>query len=202
MKNTTWIFLSRPTSFSDSKCWHRKYLGNSKRFSGFPGLPLGNKLLNYVCNLRTNPFLLLFILVCGIGFANCKPAVSEDARTEATYRESLSIAESNGRKVLIVLGADWCADCRSLKERFLGNPEIRNLLLERYLVLHVDVGRFDRNTGFTEQFGSPEKKGIPALVVVDPKVDGGRILATTQGGEFSSARSMSDEAIFQYLVGF
>jgi len=144
--------------------------------------------------------LYLSILSVGIlaGSFFCKPSLDEDRLSQKMYEEALSVASTSGQKVLLVFGADWCGDCRHLKERFEENPQIANLLKEYYLIVHIDVGRFDKNERFSETFGSPQKKGIPALVIIDP-LEGGKILGLTNGGEFSRASSMQESEIYSYL---
>lgn len=149
-------------------------------------------------NLKTGNVLSLALIFLLAGILSCKPTIDENKMSEELYAQSVELAKESGQKILIVFGADWCGDCISLRERFKENENISKLLLENYLVIHIDVGRFDKNTEFSAKFGSPEKKGIPALVIVDPQ-DQEKLIAVTKGGEFSSARSMSDEAILKYL---
>jgi thioredoxin 1 len=144
---------------------------------------------------------LILILSIALTLAYCNPDRNENQATLELYAQAVPLAKESGQKILLVFGADWCGDCVSLRERFRENEQIGKLLLENYLVIHIDVGRFDRNLIFAEKFGSPEKKGIPALAIIDPAQDE-KVLATTKGGEFSSARSLSDAAIYEYLKRF
>ncbi|WCL49691.1 thioredoxin family protein [Leptospira sp. GIMC2001] len=144
---------------------------------------------------------IIFAFFIMAGLVSCADSLNEDKKTEQLYYETIPIAKASGQLVLVVFGADWCADCNSLKNRFYNNSDIRTLLEKEYLVFHVDVGRFDKNLIFAERFGSPEKKGIPALVIVDPSQEE-KVLATTMGGEFSSAQQMQDKEILNYLKQF
>jgi thiol-disulfide isomerase/thioredoxin len=157
------------------------------------------KFMNMITN-RTGKISVLLILALGL-MLQCKSGLDEDKITEELYQNSISIAKESERKILIVFGAEWCPDCQSLKDRFFNNPEIAGILQEKYLTVYVDVGRFDRNLLFSEKFDSPQKKGIPALVILDPN-EPEKILASTKGGEFSSARKMSDESIAKYLLQY
>ncbi|MCC5814290.1 MAG: thioredoxin family protein [Leptospira sp.] len=145
--------------------------------------------------------MIIFSLFSIILLTNCKSDLDENQASLELYAQAVPLAKESGQKILLIFGADWCGDCVSLRERFRENEQIGKLLLENYLVIHIDVGRFDRNLIFAEKFGSPEKKGIPALAIIDPTQDE-KVLATTKGGEFSSARSMSDAAIYEYLKRF
>ncbi len=84
---------------------------------------------------------------------------------------------------------------------FAENERIRLLLNENVLRFRLDIGRFDTNIDFAQKFGSPQEKGIPAVVVIYPQQND-RILSTTKGGEFSNASQMSDIAIETYLKQF
>lgn len=157
------------------------------------------------CYLPVRIFLSVGLIAWAIsilsGLLSCNSESIEDLNTLTLYNESFEFAKKNNQKILIVFGADWCPDCNSLRQRMEDNKEINNLLTKNYLVFNVDVGRFNKNLKFAEKFGSPQKKGIPALVIVDPNQDG-KVLATTEGGEFSEASKMEDSAIYKYLAQF
>jgi len=148
-------------------------------------------------------FKLKIFLIVGLilNFSSCKANDMEDKLTERLYFESLDNAKNSNQLLLVVFKADWCSDCNSLVQRFMQNAEINSLLNENFLIYYVDIGRFDKNLVFAERFGSPEKKGIPALVIVDPSKEE-KVLATTMGGEFSEAQQMQDKEIFNYLKQF
>ncbi|MCW7474043.1 thiol-disulfide isomerase [Leptospira levettii] len=111
------------------------------------------------------------------------------------YESSLAKAKSENRKLIIVFGADWCPDCRALDGIF-ADPETKTLLDSEFVVMKVDVGRFDKNLSLNEQLGNPIQNGIPSLVVVSPK---GEFITSTKGGEFSNASKMTKEQVLAYL---
>ncbi|MCG6147506.1 thioredoxin family protein [Leptospira levettii] len=111
------------------------------------------------------------------------------------YESSLAKAKSENRKLIIVFGADWCPDCRALDGIF-ADPETKTLLDSEFVVMKVDVGRFDKNLSLNDQLGNPIQNGIPSLVVVSPK---GEFITSTKGGEFSNASKMTKEQVLAYL---
>jgi len=111
------------------------------------------------------------------------------------YESSLAKAKSENRKLIIVFGADWCPDCRVLDGIF-ADPETKTLLDSEFVVMKVDVGRFDKNLSLNDQLGNPIQNGIPSLVVVSPK---GEFITSTKGGEFSNASKMTKEQVLAYL---
>lgn len=140
-------------------------------------------------------FLIIFLLL-----PSCKE-IKEDSKTKEIYLETLNYAREKNLKLILVFGADWCKDCRSLKERFVNNPNISSLIHSNFVVLNIDVGQFDKNVEFAKNFGSPQDKGIPSLVIIDPSQND-KILASTNAGEFSNASNMNDESIENYLKKF
>ena len=49
--------------------------------------------------------------------------------------------------------------------------EIDAFVRKHYVVVTVDVGRFDRNMQIPGHYGIGTLEGVPALLVVDPKAD-------------------------------
>jgi thioredoxin-related protein len=108
-----------------------------------------------------------------------------DADPAATYQQALERAGQQDKVVLLVFGSEWCADCRSLNKKMAQAP-LSETVTENFIVAHVDIGNWDRNMEFTEQFGEPVAKGIPSIVIVGSDK---KLLYVSEAGEFASARS-------------
>lgn len=134
-------------------------------------------------------FIFLLILVSN---SNCS---KQRDIILTQYETSLSTANSQNRKLIVIFGADWCPDCRAL-DGILAEPEVKTLLDAEFVVMKVDVGRFDKNLSLNERLGNPIQNGIPSLVVVSPK---GELITSTKGGEFSNASKMTKEQVLAYL---
>jgi len=129
------------------------------------------------------------------GVANAEYGPPEAA--PAALGSAKTQAKESKRAVMLVFGADWCKDCRVLESE-MAKPELAGKLAARYLIVKVNVDRFDRNTDIAERYGVPLKKGIPAVAVIAPD---DKVLAATAAGELASARSMSAEGISSFLLG-
>ena len=116
-----------------------------------------------------------------------------DEKADAHGQIAAAIAEASktGRNVILDFGANWCGDCHAL-EAEMQKPELAALIARSYVVVNVDVGRFDKNLDLVQKYRIPLKKGIPALAVLDPR---GNLLYTQDQGQFEDARHMSYEAI-------
>lgn len=127
-----------------------------------------------------------------------KPQVyNEQADARADLNQALAQANAQQRNVLVVFGANWCGDCMALDRKFSGGT-LAAPVAKRFVVLKVNVGRFDRNTDLAAQMGVPLKKGIPAVAVLGRD---GQVLSATSGGELADARNMGDDAVLKVLDG-
>ncbi len=137
-----------------------------------------------------------FALVCLALFGAIPAGASPydpHADAQADIRQALVEAHAQRKDVLVVFGADWCADCRVL-DRALRDPAAASLQ-KRFVVVKVDVGDFDRNVGFAQRYGIDLRRGIPAAALLSGN---DRLVYATQAGELADARRMGVAAI----VGF
>jgi thioredoxin 1 len=102
-----------------------------------------------------------------------------------TYQQALQQSAQQEKLVLLVFGSQWCPDCRSLNKK-MGQAPLASTVDQSFVVAHVDIGNWDMNMAFTEQFGEPVAEGIPSIAIIAPD---GKILYVSEAGEFASARS-------------
>lgn len=98
-----------------------------------------------------------------------KPALyDESANAEQQIQDAVTRAAKNHRRVLIQWGANWCGWCHLLQETFTGDAKVSRELLYEYDVVHIDVGRFDKNMELAAELGADfQATGIPYLTVLD-----------------------------------
>lgn len=145
--------------------------------------------------MHRRPLLLWAASVAAVGAAPLPYDELADAR--AAIRAALGAVGAGPRRVLIVFGANWCEDCRSL-DQALKSGRNAELLAREFEVVKVDVGRFDRNLDVAKAYGDPIRKGIPAAVVLSAD---GRVLYSTKAGELSNARRMSTTGVYDFFDG-
>jgi len=83
-------------------------------------------------------------------------------------------AAAEGKRVLVVLGGDWCSWCLLLDDVFSNHEKIRTLLEEDYIVAKLDA-RAHRD--LVVSWGDPAKDGVPVLVFLDHS---GRVAAVRE----------------------
>jgi thioredoxin 1 len=123
---------------------------------------------------------------------NIYPAQA-DAHEE--IREAERRAAKSHKRVLVVFGADWCYDCHVL-DKALHRKDIATVLTPSYEVVHVDVGRGEKNQDLMNQYGVPMKRGIPAIAILDST---GKLLYSQRNGEWERARALGPEDLIGLL---
>ena len=94
----------------------------------------------------------------------------ETAVGETQLTEALARARPTGKRVLLVFGANWCADCRAMDALFKSNVAISAQLKTGFELVKIDVGRDEvprKNAALIERLGVAIETGIPVLVVAD-----------------------------------
>jgi protein disulfide-isomerase len=120
----------------------------------------------------------------------------EAADAKLAIRQALAQAATTHVPVLVVFGANWCADCKIL-DMAMKTGTSAPLVSKDFRVVKVDVGRFDRNVDVAESYGVPLKQGIPAIVVLSPT---NKVLYATRTGELADAREMGERGIHDFLL--
>jgi thiol-disulfide isomerase/thioredoxin len=123
---------------------------------------------------------------------------NESANADAAVAAAMRHARATHRLLMIDLGGNWCGDCRVLAGT-MELPEMRRFVDAHYVVVTVDVGRFDKNLQIPARYGIKDRlEGVPSLLIVDPRsnrlVDAGHIAA------LADARHMDPQSLADWLA--
>ncbi len=119
-----------------------------------------------------------------------------DVDAHAEISEAEERAATQHKRVLLVFGANWCFDCHVLDLAFQ-RPDLAPVVASGYEVVHVDLGPDEKkNADVVAQFAVPLDKGIPALAVAESD---GKLVVSQKNGEFEDARSLTPEALLEFL---
>ncbi len=145
---------------------------------------------------------IALLLLCGAAELGTKPSpqgmkpYDEAADAHADISSATARAATEKKDILLIFGANWCVDCRELSANMVKSP-LADLIERRYVVVRVDVGNWNRNLDIVQAWGDPIAKGIPGVVVFDPK---GSLLYITKAGEVSNARWMGTEGLTRFFT--
>jgi thioredoxin 1 len=112
----------------------------------------------------------LWLVVAGLLFAARLMAANlpydENANAASEVSRALTQARDNKKNVLLVFGANWCPECRRLDGKI--HDKAGKLGDEKYVIVKVDVGNFDKNIDLARSYGNPIRKGIPGAAILAP----------------------------------
>ncbi len=124
-----------------------------------------------------------------------KDIYNEGANARAEIKEALKKAAAEHKRVIVVFGANWCYDCHVLDKAF-HSAELAPILTANYKVVHVDIGKGQKNQDLMTQYEVPMKRGIPGLAVLDPD---GKLVYSQKNGEFENARALAPADFLAFI---
>ena len=107
----------------------------------------------------------------------------------------INLSIDKGKQPVIIFGGNWCPDCRIL-EGTLAMPTIKKFIDQHYQIMHIDIGRYDRNMELMNHLNIESKKGVPRVVILNLKKE---VLNSSTSSEWTSARERKQQEIFNYF---
>jgi len=140
--------------------------------------------------------LLAIVLIASLSLPALAGDLPYDERANAAedIHRAMQSAHQAHKDVLLVFGANWCPDCRALDLAL--HAKDGAAIGQRFVVVKIDVGNFDRNLDLARRYQVPLRKGIPAAAVLGEDES---LRYVTRSGELANARSMGDVAIADFL---
>jgi len=105
-------------------------------------------------------------------------------------------AKSDNKKLLLVLGAQWCHDSKGLAEKFSDNA-MQQVLAEHYQTLFIDVGYYENGFDVVSRFGMPIYYGTPTVMIID--ANSSQLLNTDSMQQWLSADSIESNHYLDYF---
>lgn len=96
----------------------------------------------------------------------------------ADLRVATQLAQTQGKRVIVDVGGNWCAPCLVLDRFVAEDAEVRAALAQGFVWLKLNWSPDNRNEKVLAQW--PKIKSYPQLFVLDAQ---GRLLLAQSGGE-------------------
>lgn len=146
---------------------------------------------------RRMPLLAVTLLLGGaFTLSAASPQIyDESANANRLISAAIRQAQSSRKNIVLDFGANWCPDCHALEAQ-MSHGELGRIVSKHFLVVHISVGRFDRNLDVARKYGIPLKKGIPALAVLDSN---GKLLFSQKEGQFENARALNSASFLAFF---
>jgi thioredoxin 1 len=116
-----------------------------------------------------------------------------EARTDIGV--ALSVAAREHRRVLLDFGGNWCYDCHVLDATF-HYPDVAKILEPNFIVVHINIGQYDKNLDLAAKYQIPLKKGVPGLAVLDSS---GKLLVSQEQGDFENTTKIGLKDVENFL---
>ncbi len=89
----------------------------------------------------------------------------EGADPAALIADALGRGARGHKRVVAILGGNWCQWCLALDDLMTTDEAIRSALAERFIVVHLDSSAA---AALDEAWRTPTRLGVPVLVFLDP----------------------------------
>ena len=141
-----------------------------------------------------NILILTFLLSVTI---SCSPSgpYNESADARADIQQALDQAKRKEQPLVIIFGANWCADCQALSKTLTNGPEASRIANEFQLV-KVNIGNFDINLDVANDYGNPISGGIPGAALLSSD---GNLVYVTKPGELATVRQKSAIGLYAFF---
>ena len=92
-------------------------------------------------------------------------------------------AGADSKRVLVIVGGNWCKWCRALDTLMVANAEIGGEVAAHYELVHLNWSKENKNAEAMAHLGNPETLGFPSFLVLAPNL---KILHTQDSGSFEN----------------
>lgn len=132
-------------------------------------------------------------------FSQQQPAGIYSSHTNPVAEIKSAIIDASGdcRAILLVFGADWCPWCNRLSKFFDENEKVAAALNNDFILVKIDLGRWDKNLDLMEKYKVDRKAGIPSFVVLYSK---GERIKFQESGILEEGKGYSQEKVLQFLA--
>ena len=144
---------------------------------------------------RSAAFAAIFAVAGISAVAQSRIIYSATADAHADIAQAIKTATTAHKHIILDFGGNWCGDCQVLDIYIHQQPNL-SLLDDNYVLVHVDVGHYDKNLDLAAKYDIPLKRGVPALAVLD---EHGRVLYSQKNGEFEAMRRMDPTSVTEFL---
>lgn len=132
------------------------------------------------------------------------PKVYDDAADPVVQiDEAVAKAKAEGKFVIAQVGGNWCPWCLRFADYMEKDEEIKSVVDENFVYVHINVRRRNPETGKNEtctaamaKLGNPMRFGYPVMVVLDGN---GKIVHTQDSGYLESGESYDKDKVLRFF---
>ncbi len=118
----------------------------------------------------------------------------EDRDPALDLQVAVERAQTEGKRILLEVGGDWCGWCKLLDGFIHDHPAVFGKLEAGFLIMKVNWSRDNRNEEFLGQY--PTIRGYPHIFVLEKD---GTFLHSQNTAELEEGRSYDEEVLLAFL---
>ena len=137
--------------------------------------------------------------------AELKKVYDETVNPLEQIDKAVSQAKADGKFVVCQVGGNWCPWCLRFADFITKDPEIRQLISDNYVYIHVNYNprAFKDNPEqkkvadkMMARLGNPGRFGYPVFVVLDAK---GKVLHTQDSSFLEEGQGYNKEKVLRFF---
>jgi thioredoxin 1 len=138
------------------------------------------------------------VLALAVGTARSatREVYPDPAKSRSDLAAALKAAPTEHKRILLDFGGNWCGDCHVL-DIYFHDPVNRPILQSNFILVDINVGRYEVNLDLARKYHIPLDRGVPALAVLS---ESGKLLYSQETGQFAPMRKMESSAVTKFLV--
>lgn len=115
----------------------------------------------------------------------------------ADVAAAVTLAASEGKRVLVEVGGKWCTWCHVLDQFFSSEDDVRRLRDEHYVWVKVNWSPQNRNEALLSRW--PRIQGYPHLFVLD---ETGRLIHSQATSELEAGKNYDRDKVLGFLRNY
>jgi thioredoxin-related protein len=154
-----------------------------------------------VTHLRFAFTILFFLTVFGVSSAVAQsaytPVTKFDPKRDAArdIDDAVTEAKRSNRRILLVVGGEWCSWCHTLEAYFSAHPELKALRDKHFVTVKINYSEENPNKEVLSRYAPIE--GYPHIFVLESD---GKLLHSQETGVLENGRSYDLEKLTTFLT--
>ncbi len=156
----------------------------------------GMRRFSVVKRIKLLTLMAVVTLAAAGSQAATRDVYPDPAKARGDLAAALKTAPAAHKRILLDFGGNWCGDCQVL-DIYFHEPANAQILKANFILVDINVGRYDANLDLAKRYHIPLNRGVPALAVLS---ENGKLLYSQRTGEFESMQKMEPSAVTKFLV--
>ena len=113
---------------------------------------------------------------------------------EADLKKSVAMAKTDNRRILMIVGGNWCGWCRRLDREFKANQKVMAALAKSYVIMKVNMSDENSNLFFPQDY--PDIPEYPHFYVLDAK---GKLLHSQPNSKLEGLFGYREKSLLKFF---